>query len=76
MIDRLPLVQVSASAILALVVIMVLTGRLVPRRTLEAVEADRDHWREIALRGLGVAEQSTAHAEALVLTTASEESTP
>lgn len=48
MIDGLPFVQLSASAILAVVVLMVLTGRLVPRRTLNDVVHDRDQWRQAA----------------------------
>lgn len=37
--------QGGAVALLTLVVLMVLTGRLVPRRTHEDTLADRDNWR-------------------------------
>lgn len=40
-----------------LVVIMVLLGWIVPRSALKALERDRDHWREIALRSMGHTEQ-------------------
>lgn len=45
MIDGLPIGQVSAGAVLVLVVLMILTGRLVPRRNLDDVAHDRDQWR-------------------------------
>lgn len=39
----------SAVGLLALVVLLVLTGRLVPRRTHEDVLADRERWRQAYL---------------------------
>jgi len=44
----LPLGQISAGALVGLIVLLVLTGRLVTRRQLEDVQADRDHWRTAA----------------------------
>lgn len=38
--------QLGAGAILAIVVLLILTGRLVPRSTLEDVRQERDTWRE------------------------------
>lgn len=40
--------QVSAGALVALIVIMILSGRLVTRRQLLDAQADRDKWRESA----------------------------
>lgn len=45
--------------------VLVLTRRLVWHTDLRKMEAERDEWRHIALRGLGLAEQTTAHAEIL-----------
>lgn len=45
---------------------LVLTRKLTWHTDLEAMREERDHWRDIALRGLGVAEKSTTHAETLV----------
>lgn len=42
------IVQVGPTGLLALVVLMILTGLLVPRRTHKDVLADRDMWREVA----------------------------
>lgn len=42
-------VQGGAAALLCLVVLLVLTGRLIPRRTHQDVLADRDRWREAFL---------------------------
>lgn len=39
-------VQGGAAALLALVILLILTGRLVPRRTLDDARADRDYWRQ------------------------------
>lgn len=45
---QLPLGQISAGALVAIIVLLVLTGRLVTRRQLEDTQADRDHWRTAA----------------------------
>lgn len=42
-------VEGGATALLVLVVLMILTGRLVPRRILEDTIADRDNWRQAYL---------------------------
>jgi hypothetical protein len=47
-IDGLPVGDMGATALLAIVVLMVLTGRLVPRRTLTDLKEERDHWRTAA----------------------------
>jgi hypothetical protein len=44
----LPIGQISAGALVGLIVLLILTGRLVTRRQLEDVQADRDHWRTAA----------------------------
>lgn len=80
MIEGIPLVQVSASALLTLVVLMILTGRLVPRRTLDDTAADRDHWRRAAeersaqiTRLLTATDTSTRALEALADVTGAQE---
>lgn len=45
MLDGIPLVGLSAPAILSVVVMMVMTGRLVPRKTYDDVIRERDEWR-------------------------------
>lgn len=44
----LPLGQLSAGALLAIVVLAILRGKLVPRQQLLDTQADRDKWREAA----------------------------
>lgn len=44
--DQLPIVQGGAVAILAWVFIQVMRGRIVPRRTLDDMKAERDTWRD------------------------------
>ena len=48
MLDGLPVGQISAGALVALVVLLILTGRLVPRQQLLDAQADRDKWRASA----------------------------
>lgn len=48
MIDGLPISAVGPGALLTLVVILILTGRLIPRRTFQDMRDDRDHWRTAA----------------------------
>lgn len=43
-------VQGGAAALLTLVILLILTGRLIPRRTHEDVIADRDNWRSAFLQ--------------------------
>jgi len=43
-------VQGGAAALLALVILLILTGRLIPRRTHEDVISDRDNWRSAFLQ--------------------------
>lgn len=47
-IDGLVIGQFSAGALVGFIVILVLTGRLVPRRNLEDVCKERDSWRQAA----------------------------
>ena len=44
----LPLGQLSAGALLAIVILAILRGGLVPRQQLVDAQADRDKWRESA----------------------------
>lgn len=44
----LPLGQLSAGALVTIIVIMILTGRLVTRQQLLDVQADRDRWHTAA----------------------------
>lgn len=43
-----PIGQIGAGALVTIIVLLILTGRLVTRRQLEDVQADRDHWRTAA----------------------------
>lgn len=49
----------GAVGLLAVVVVMILTGRLVPLRFYRQLEADRDQWREVA-------QASTRHTDQLL----------
>jgi len=53
------IIQGGAVAVLAVVFLLVMTGRLVPVRTVKQLEQDRNYWREAALKSL-------AHIEALI----------
>lgn len=64
--------QAGPVGLLAIAVLLVLTGRLVPRRAVKDLEQDRDYWREAALKAQGhtdvllpAAEITTAVARAL-----------
>lgn len=43
--DGVPLGVLTPSALLSIVVLMILTGRLIPRRTYDDMMHDRDEWR-------------------------------
>lgn len=47
------IIQGGAVGLLALVVLMILTGQLVPVRTYRALERERDLWQQVALKALG-----------------------
>jgi hypothetical protein len=47
------LLDVGAGGLVVLVVLLILVGRLVPRRTFEDVQRERDQWRDVALRAMG-----------------------
>lgn len=49
--------SVGLGALLTLVVLLILTGRLVPRRTHEDALADRDRWREAFLNSEAAREE-------------------
>lgn len=53
----IPWGSIGPSGLLALAVLLIIRGDLVPRRTHEAVVTDRDQWRTIALRNMEAAEQ-------------------
>lgn len=44
----LPWADLSSGALLAVVVMLVLLGRLVPKAHLDQAYSDRDHWRTVA----------------------------
>lgn len=52
MIDGLPVIDLGATALLAIVFLLVVTGRLLPRRTVDDtvnnLKEERDHWRTAA----------------------------
>lgn len=41
-----PIGQIGAGALVTLIVLLILSGRLVTRRQLQDVQADRDYWRQ------------------------------
>jgi hypothetical protein len=45
-IEGIPIAGFSAPAILLLVVILILRGQLIPRRTYDDIKEDRDQWRD------------------------------
>ena len=49
--------QGGAVGLLGVVVLLILSGRLVPRRVYQDLERDRDHWREAAMKAIGHADQ-------------------
>lgn len=49
----------------SLIGFLVLTRRLVWHTDLDKMEAERNEWRDMALRGIGLAEKTTTHAEIL-----------
>jgi hypothetical protein len=53
--DGLPVGQISAGALVALVVLLILTGRLVPRQQMLDLRADRDKWEASATKWQEVA---------------------
>lgn len=60
--DALPIpgewiTQGGAVGLLGIVVLLILAGRLVPRATYQALERDRDHWREAAMKAIGHTDQ-------------------
>lgn len=56
----------GAVALLALVVLLILTGRLVPRRTHEDALADRDNWRRAFLESEAARKVEQEHTEELL----------
>lgn len=62
-----PVGQVTAGALLAVVVLFILSGRLVPRQHLLDVMADRDHWRTSAEQNAAANEKLTASVEKLIV---------
>lgn len=55
MLDGVPVGQISAGALVALVVLLILTGRLVARQQLTDLRADRDKWEASATKWQEVA---------------------
>ena len=48
MFDGIPVGNLSAGALLALVVVMILTDRLITRKRLEDSQKETDNWRKVA----------------------------
>lgn len=57
LLNAIPWETIGPSGLLALAVLLIIRGDLVPRRVHEAVVADRDQWRSIALRNMEASEQ-------------------
>lgn len=60
--DALPIpgewiTQGGAVGLLGIVVLLILSGRLIPRRVYRDLENDRDHWREAAMKAINQADQ-------------------
>ena len=55
--SSLPVGQLSAGALVAVIVLAILRGRLVPRQQLLDVQADRDKWREAAEKSQAIQAQ-------------------
>lgn len=51
------LLQGGAVGMLGLTVLMIFTGRLVPLRNYRSLEEDRDHWRDVAIKSIGQADE-------------------
>lgn len=49
--------QGGSVGLLGVVVLLILSGRLVPRRVYRDLETDRDHWRDAAMKAIGHTEQ-------------------
>jgi hypothetical protein len=49
--------QGGAAGLLAIVVLMICLGFLVPKSTCKQLERDRDYWREVAIKAIGHADQ-------------------
>ena len=64
--SALPIGQLSAGALLAIVVLAILRGKLVPRQQLLDTQADRDKWREIADKQLSALIQIGISSEKLL----------
>lgn len=45
MIDGLPIAQLGPTGLLGILILLILLGRLVPRRTLEDVIAEKNDWK-------------------------------
>ena len=57
LLNTIPWETIGPSGLLALAVLLIIRGDLVPRRVHEAVVTDRDQWRSIALRNMEASEQ-------------------
>ena len=62
----IPVGDISLAGLLAIVILLVLTGRLVPRQQLLDVQADREHWRTAADRWQEVASKQGMSLERLL----------
>ena len=50
LISAIPWDSIGPSGLLAITILSIINGWIVPRRTYEALERDRDYWREAAER--------------------------
>lgn len=64
--ESLPIGQLSAGALVALIVLLILKGYLVPRQQLLDTQADRDKWRDAADKQLAAILQLGATNEKLL----------
>ena len=47
----------------SVIAVLVITRRLIWHTDMDEVKTERDEWKDMALRGLGIAEKTTAYAE-------------
>lgn len=63
MIDGIPVGVLTPSALLGVVVLLILTGRLVPRSALVAERKRAEAWEQFARDSLGITGRVVGHAE-------------
>ena len=63
LVTAIPWADVSWSAIVVLVVVLIIRGDLVPRKTYDGMVADRDQWRAVSIQLLETTGRTVVAAE-------------